>query len=74
MHLIKMVIESEEIEEKNEEIGAFTVENAFADDEDEDDNTPDFLKPKQGGSKSKFEKLEFGNNTNNNHGKNKKRR
>lgn len=66
--------ESEEIEEKNEEIGAFTVENAFADDEDEDDNTPDFLKPKQGGSKSKFEKLEFGNNTNNNHGKNKKRR
>ncbi len=66
--------ESEEVEETTEEIGAFTVENAFADDEDEDDNTPDFLKPKQGSGKSKFEKLEFGNNTNNNHGKNKKRR
>ena len=65
--------QSEEVEETAEEVGAFTVENAFADEEEEDDNTPDFLKPKHGGGKSKFEKLEFGNNTNNN-GKNKKRR
>ncbi len=69
--------QSEEIDETEEieESSAFTVENAFADDEDEDDNTPDFLKRKPaGGSKSKFEKLEFGNNTNNGNNKNKKRR
>lgn len=69
--------QSEEVVEtaEEEEASAFTVENAFAeDDEDEDDNTPDFLKRKPAGGKSKFEKLEFGNNTNNGNNKNKKRR
>ncbi len=69
--------QSEEIEETEEieEPSAFTVENAFADDEDDDDDTPDFLKRKPaGGSKSKFEKLEFGNNTNSGNNKNKKKR
>ncbi len=69
--------QSEEVAETEavEENTAFTVENAFADDEDEDDNTPDFLKRKPAGSgKSKFEKLEFGNNANNGNNKNKKRR
>ena len=61
-------------EEAEEEIAGFTVENAFAEDEDEDDNTPDFLKRKPAGGKSKFEKLEFGNNTNNGNNKNKKKR
>ncbi len=61
-------------EETEEEIAGFTVENAFAEDEDEDDNTPDFLKRKPAGGKSKFEKLEFGNNTNNGNNKNKKKR
>ena len=68
--------ESEEIEETDsEDEGGFTVENAFGnlDDEDKDDNTPDFLKSKPR-NKSKFEKLEFGNNTGNSGGKNKKRR
>ena len=56
-------------------LNAFTVENAFADDDEDDDDTPDFLKRKPaGGNKSKFEKLEFGNNTNNGNNKNKKRR
>ena len=65
--------EAEEVPE-TEEVAAFTVENAFADDEDDDDNTPDFLKRKPAnGGKSKFEKLEFGNNANNNKN-NKKRR
>ncbi len=64
------ITEVEEVEDNS----AFTVENAFADDEEDDDDTPDFLKRKPaGGSKSKFEKLEFGNNTNNGN-KNKKRR
>lgn len=69
--------ESEEVietVEEEEEAGGFTVENAFADDEEEDDNTPDFLKNKHKNGKSKFEKLEFGNNTNNSNGKNKKKR
>ncbi len=66
--------ESVEIEEEpeEEEDGGFTVENAFSDDED-DDNTPDFLKNKHKNNKSKFEKLEFGNNSSA-LGKNKKRR
>lgn len=71
--------EAEEITEiaesaDEEEAGGFTVENAFADDEEEEDNTPDFLKNKHKNNKSKFEKLEFGNNTSNSGGKNKKRR
>ncbi|MBO5376930.1 MAG: DivIVA domain-containing protein [Ruminiclostridium sp.] len=66
--------QSEEVEEVEEEIGGFTVENAFAEEDEEDDNTPDFLKPKHSGNKSKFEKLEFGNNTHNGNNKNKKRR
>ena len=70
--------ESEEVIETietEEEAGGFTVENAFADDGDEeDDSTPDFLKNKHKNNKSKFEKLEFGNNTNNSNGKNKKKR
>lgn len=69
--------ESEEITEEVEvNDSGFTVENAFSDDEEEeeDDNTPEFLKNKHKNNKSKFEKLEFGNNTNNSNGKNKKRR
>ncbi len=68
--------ESEEITEAVEATDSgFTVENAFSEDEEEeDDNTPDFLKNKHKNNKSKFEKLEFGNNTNNSNGKNKKRR
>ncbi len=68
--------ESEEITEEVEATDSgFTVENAFSEDEEEeDDNTPDFLKNKHKNNKSKFEKLEFGNNTNNSNGKNKKRR
>jgi len=69
--------ESEEIEETvAEDEGGFTVENAFGsfDDEEKEDNTPDFLKSKPRNNKSKFEKLEFGNNTGNSGGKNKKRR
>lgn len=67
--------ESEEITESVDEIdeGGFTVENAFAD-EEEEDNTPDFLKNKHKNGKSKFEKLEFGNNTSGSNGKNKKKR
>lgn len=68
----EVVEEVETVEQAVEEAGAFTVENAFADDDDENDNTPDFLKTKHNGGKSKFEKLEFGNNTNN--GNNKKKR
>lgn len=66
--------EAEEVTETDDAEGGFTVENAFADD-DEDDNTPDFLKDtKPRANKSKYEKLEFGNNSNNHNGKNKKRR
>lgn len=61
--------ESVEVEE-----GGFTVENAF--DTAEDDGAPDFLndnKPVR--NKSKFEKLEFGNNnSHNNHSGKKKRK
>ena len=75
--------ESEEIEEESDENdigGNFTVENAFGDTDDgDDDDTPDFLKSRpnrnQNGS-SKYEKLEFGGNNNsgnrNNHKKKKK--
>ena len=73
-NIVSLVVFSEEVEEVEEEIGGFTVENAFAEEDDEDDNTPDFLKPKHSGNKSKFEKLEFGNNTHNGNNKNKKRR
>lgn len=68
--------ESEEITETNEsdDEGGFTVENAFSDDDEEEDNTPDFLKNKHKNNKSKFEKLEFGNNTSGSNGKNKKKR
>ena len=68
--------ESEEVAEVNEsdDEGGFTVENAFSDDDDEEDNTPDFLKNKHKNNKSKFEKLEFGNNTSGSNGKNKKKR
>ena len=68
--------QSEEVVEtaEEEEASAFTVENAFADDDDEEDNTPDFLKRKPAGGKSKFEKLEFGNNTGNGKNNGKKRR
>lgn len=69
--------ESEEIEEtSSDDEGGFTVENAFDsfDDDEKEDNTPDFLKSKPRNNKSKFEKLEFGNNTSNSGGKNKKRR
>ncbi len=66
--------ESEEIIEEDEDAeGGFTVENAFGGDDDDDDNTPDFLKNKHKNNKSKFEKLEFGNNSGANN-KNKKRR
>lgn len=66
--------EAEEITETADSGVGFTVENAFADD-DEDDNTPDFLKDtKPRANKSKYEKLEFGNNSSNHNGKNKKRR
>lgn len=70
--------EAEEVTEVSEDADSvgFTVENAFADEEEEEDNTPDFLKDtKPKSNKSKYEKLEFGNNSNNNsNGKNKKRR
>ena len=69
--------ESEEIEETvSDDEGGFTVENAFDDfeEEEKEDNTPDFLKSKPRNNKSKFEKLEFGNNTNHSGGKNKKKR
>lgn len=72
--------ESEEITEdseaEDEDEGVFTVDNAFSDDDEEedDDNTPDFLKNKHKNNKSKFEKLEFGNNTSSSNGKNKKKR
>ena len=62
--------ESVEVEESG-----FTVENAF--DTPEDDSTPDFLNDnKPSRNKSKFEKLEFGNNNthNNNHSGKKKRK
>lgn len=67
--------ESTEVEEPAED-GAFTVESAFGDDkEDSESDTPDFLsrQPSRSAGKSKYEKLEFGNNTSGN-GKNKKRR
>lgn len=68
--------ESEEVTESaddEEAFGGFTVENAFAED-DEDDNVPDFLKNKQkNGNKSKFEKLEFGNNSSQQNSKKKRR-
>ncbi len=65
--------ESTEIEETADG-GAFTVESAFIDDDKDDErDTPDFLKQPQRQNKSKYEKLEFGNNTSGN-GKNKKKR
>lgn len=70
--------ESTEAEEPADE-GAFTVESAFTDDKDDDEresDAPDFLSnrgPRLPG-KSKYEKLEFGNNNNSGNGKNKKRR
>lgn len=67
--------ESTEAEEPADS-GAFTVENAFTDDKDEDreSDAPDFLSNRSRPSgKSKYEKLEFGNNSAGN-GKNKKRR
>ena len=68
--------ESTEAEEPADE-GAFTVESAFTDDKDDDEtDAPDFLSnrgPRSSG-KSKYEKLEFGNNNNSGNGKNKKRR
>lgn len=66
---------TEEVEEPAED-GAFTVESAFGDDKDDSESdAPDFLssKPSRSFGKSKYEKLEFGNNTSGN-GKNKKRR
>lgn len=72
--------ESTEAEEEPADEGAFTVESAFTDDKDDDDekesDAPDFLSnrgPRMSG-KSKYEKLEFGNNNNSGNGKNKKRR
>lgn len=50
-------------------IGSFTVENAF-EDSDGDDDTPDFLRSKPGkqnGGNSKYDKLEFGSNNDNNY-------
>ncbi len=76
--------EEEEIEESDEEttigLGSFTVENAFGkDDEDDDEDTPDFLKSKPnrvGNNNSKYEKLQFGSNNDNDYSnhKNKKKR
>lgn len=65
--------ESEEVEETNDKSG-FSVENAFGiESEAEEDDTPDFLKNKaKGNNRSKYEKLEFGNNSNN--GNKKKKR
>lgn len=65
--------ESEEVEESDDKSG-FSVENAFGiDSEQEEDDTPDFLKNKaKGNNRSKYEKLEFGNNSNN--GNKKKKR
>ncbi|MCM1335413.1 MAG: DivIVA domain-containing protein [Bacteroides sp.] len=67
--------ESTEVEEEPAEDGAFTVESAFGDEKDDESDAPDFLssKPARAPGKSKYEKLEFGNNTAGN-GKNKKRR
>lgn len=64
--------EAEEVVE-SEAKGGFSVENAFGVDEADDDDTPDFLKNKaKGNNRSKYEKLEFGNNSNN--GNKKKKR
>lgn len=66
--------ESEEVEETDEP-GGFSVENAFGGDSDEDDDTPDFLKnkAKSNNRSTKYEKLEFGNNTGSNNNKKKRR-
>ena len=79
--------ESEEIEEDDldddEESGSgdFTVDNAFGDSAGDSDDTPDFLKSrpsKVSSGSSKYDKLEFGNNSgnnnNNNHHNKKKKR
>lgn len=65
--------ESEEIEENNDNNG-FSVENAFGvETSPDDDDTPDFLKNKaKGNNRSKYEKLEFGNNSGNNNKKKKR--
>lgn len=67
--------ESEEVEETDES-GGFSVENAFGGETDEEDDTPDFLKnkAKNNNRSTKYEKLEFGNNTGNNNNNKKKRR
>lgn len=68
--------ESEEVEEETDEPGGFSVENAFGGETDDEDDTPDFLKNKAKGNNrtTKYEKLEFGNNTGNNNNNKKKRR
>lgn len=70
--------ESTEAEEPADD-GAFTVESAFGDEKDDDEketDAPDFLSNRgnRPSGKSKYEKLEFGNNNNAGNGKNKKRR
>lgn len=64
--------ESEEVEENDVKNG-FSVENAFGIDSSADDDTPDFLKNKaKGNNRSKYEKLEFGNNSGSNNKKKKR--
>lgn len=64
--------ESEEVEENDGKSG-FSVENAFGIDSSADDDTPDFLKNKaKGNNRSKYEKLEFGNNSGSNNKKKKR--
>ena len=78
--------EAEDDEEEEDQQGSsdFTVDNAFGDStETEDDDTPEFLKSKpnrNSSANSKYDKLEFGNNNsvnnnnNNNHHHKKKKR
>lgn len=66
---------SEDEIEYSSELGSddsFTVENAFGStDEEDDDDTPDFLRSKPNrNNSSKYDKLEFGSNNDNNNNKN----
>lgn len=67
-------VQASEAEVVEEEVSGFTVENAFEESEEAESNTPDFLTSKHSKNKSKFEKLEFGNNTGNGKNNGKKRR
>lgn len=67
-------VQASEAEVVEEEVSGFTVENAFEDSDETESNTPDFLTSKPSKNKSKFEKLEFGNNTGNGKNNGKKRR